>query len=65
MKLLVDETEFFPSKSEARRTIQSNGAAVNKQTVSLDHVVKSDHLINNRYLLLQKGRKNYFLVIAE
>lgn len=65
MKLLVDETQFFPSKGEARRTIESNGAAVNKQTISLDHVVKSDQLINNRYLLLQKGKKNYFLVIAE
>jgi tyrosyl-tRNA synthetase len=65
MKLLVDETQFFPSKGEARRTIESNGAAVNKQTVSLDHIVRSDQLINNRYLLLQKGKKNYFLVIAE
>jgi tyrosyl-tRNA synthetase len=65
MRLLVDETQFFPSKGEARRTIESNGAAVNKQTVALDHIIKSDQLINSRYLLLQKGKKNYFLVIAE
>jgi tyrosyl-tRNA synthetase len=65
MKLLVDETKFFPSKGEARRTIQSKGVAVNKQTISLDHIVKQDQLINNRYLLLQKGKREYFLVIAE
>jgi tyrosyl-tRNA synthetase len=65
MKLLVDETQFFPSKGEARRTIEGKGASVNKQTVALDYVIKEDQLINNRYLLLQKGKKNYFLVIAE
>ncbi|HYV95783.1 MAG TPA: tyrosine--tRNA ligase [Chitinophagales bacterium] len=65
MKLLVDDTQFFPSKGEARRTIESRGAAVNKQTISLDYIVKSEQLINNRYLVLQKGKKNYFLVIAE
>jgi len=65
IKLLVDETGFFSSKSEARRTIQSKGIAINKQTIPLDHIVKQDQLINNRYLLLQKGRREYFLVIAE
>src|SRR6185295_519680 len=42
MKLLVDDTQFFPSKGEARRTIESRGAAVNKQTISLDYIVKSE-----------------------
>ncbi|MFI5135960.1 MAG: tyrosine--tRNA ligase, partial [Chitinophagales bacterium] len=65
IQLLVDETNFFPSKSEARRTIQSHGASVNKQVISPELKVKSGDLINNRYLLLQKGKKNYFLVIAE
>ncbi|MBA3647621.1 MAG: tyrosine--tRNA ligase [Chitinophagales bacterium] len=65
MKLLVDETHFFPTRSDARRTIQGNGAGINKQQITLDQVVNADQLINNRYLLLQKGKKNYFLVIAE
>jgi len=65
MKLFVDETSFFPSKSEARRIFQSNGAGINKKNISLDQVINADQLINDRYLLLQKGKKNYFLVIAE
>lgn len=65
MKLFVDETQFFPSRGEARRTIMGNGAGINKKNISLDQIVGSDQLINNRYLLLQKGKKNYFLVIAE
>jgi tyrosyl-tRNA synthetase len=65
LQLFVDETQFLPSRGEARRIIQGNGAAVNKKSVSLAEVVTADRLINNRYLLLQKGKKNYFLVIAE
>ncbi len=65
IQLLVDETKFFPSKGEARRTIQSHGVSVNKRVASMDDIVKSEQLINNRYLLLQKGKKSYFLVIAE
>jgi tyrosyl-tRNA synthetase len=56
---------FFPSKSEARRIIQGNGAGINKKNITLDQIVSTEQLINDRYLLLQKGKKNYFLVIAE
>lgn len=65
MQLMVDETQFFPSRGEARRIIQGNGASINKQVIALNQIIKSGELINNRYLLLQKGKKNYFLVIAE
>ncbi|MEO6168411.1 MAG: tyrosine--tRNA ligase [Chitinophagales bacterium] len=65
MQLMVDETQFFPSRGEARRIIQGNGASVNKKIVGLNQIIKTAELINNRYLLLQKGKKNYFLVIAE
>jgi len=65
IQLLVDETSFFSSKGEARRTINSRGASINKQVISSELKVNSEHLINSRYLLLQKGKKNYFLVIAE
>jgi tyrosyl-tRNA synthetase len=61
----VEETEFFPSKSEARRLIESKGVSVNKNVISIDHRILAADLINSRYLLLQKGKKNYFLVIAE
>ncbi|MBX7108193.1 MAG: tyrosine--tRNA ligase [Chitinophagales bacterium] len=65
MRLLVDETQFFPSRGEARRMIQGKGVAVNKRIAGADDMIKSADLINQRYLLLQKGKKNYFLVIAE
>ncbi|MBK9732444.1 MAG: tyrosine--tRNA ligase [Chitinophagaceae bacterium] len=65
MKLLVDETQFLPSRSDARRIIQGNGASINKKNISPEEKINTSHLINDRYLLLQKGKKNYFLVIAE
>ncbi len=65
IKLFSEETNFFPSKAEARRIIQGKGASINKQTVSLNEIIKSETLINNKYLLLQKGKKNYFMVIVE
>jgi tyrosyl-tRNA synthetase len=65
IKLFSEETNFFPSKGEARRIIQGNGASINKQSVSLNEIIKSEKLINNKYLLLQKGKKNYFMVIVE
>ncbi len=65
LRLFVDETNFLSSKSEARKLFQSNAISINKQTISLEHIADSTQLINNRYLLLQKGKKNYFLVIAE
>lgn len=65
MQLLVDETQFFPSRGDARRMILGHGASINKQHVELNQNISAAELINNRYLLLQKGKKNYFLVIAE
>jgi tyrosyl-tRNA synthetase len=63
--VLADETNFFPSRSEARRTILSNGVSVNMEPAPSGTILKKDQLIHNRYLLLQKGKKNFFLVIAE
>jgi tyrosyl-tRNA synthetase len=62
--LLVDETGFFPSRGEARRTIQSNGVSVNKKVVTETEIISGDHLINSKYLVIQKGKKSYFLVTA-
>lgn len=61
--LMTDKTNFFPSKGEARRTIQANGFAVNKEKVAdAALVITTEHLLNNRYLLLSKGKKDNFLV---
>jgi tyrosyl-tRNA synthetase len=64
--LLTEKAPVFPSKSEMRKLIQSGGASVNKEKLtSPETVVDHSFLLNNKYLLAQKGKKNYFLLIAE
>ncbi len=64
--LLAEKTSVFPSKGEARRTIAGGGVAVNKVKVEgADDLVSQAQLIGGKYLLVQKGKKNYFLVIAQ
>ena len=53
-----------PSKSEARKLIKSNGFSVNKVKVGEKDTVDESSLINGKYLLLQKGKKDYTLVVA-
>jgi len=63
--LLAEKTSVFPSKGEARRTIAGGGVAVNKVKVEgPDELVAQSKLIGGKYLLVQKGKKNYFLLIA-
>ena len=62
---LLADTNIFPSKSEARKMVQGGGVSINKIKIdAVEHIVKSAELLNNKYLLLQKGKKNYFLLIA-
>lgn len=64
--LLAEKTEIFPSKGELRRAIQGNGLSINKEKVSdPELVVNASFLIGSKYILVQKGKKNYFLLIAE
>ena len=64
--LLAEKSAVFPSKGEARRTIAGGGVAMNKAKIeSPDAQVSANELINGKYLLVQKGKKNYFLLIAE
>jgi len=63
--LLAEKTEVFPSKGELRRTIKGNGLSINKEKVDDENlVINSDFLIGGKYILAQKGKKNYFLIIA-
>lgn len=56
---------IFPSKGEARKTVQGGGVSINKRKVeSVDFTVNSTLLLHDTYLLVQKGKKNYFLVKA-
>jgi len=60
--LLSELTGFMASKGEAKRALKENSIRVNKEIVSDVHTVSSDDLLNGRQLLLQRGKKNYFLV---
>ncbi|MBP5473513.1 MAG: tyrosine--tRNA ligase [Bacteroidales bacterium] len=64
--LCVDATNIFPSKGELRRLIQGGGVSLNKQKVdNMDLPITSDMLLNGKYLLVQKGKKNYNLVTVK
>ncbi len=62
IELLADKTNFLASNSEARRALKENSISVNKSKVDENTVVDASFLINNNYLLLQRGKKNYFVV---
>ncbi|TKB08197.1 tyrosine--tRNA ligase [Desulforhopalus sp. IMCC35007] len=65
IELLAAETTVFPSKGEARRTIKGNGLSLNKAKVTdQEYLVTASDLINGTYLLLQKGKKSYFVIEA-
>ncbi|PID88722.1 MAG: tyrosine--tRNA ligase, partial [Bacteroidia bacterium] len=53
---------IFASKGEARRMLKDNGVSVNKEKVKDNAIINTSHLIANKYILVQKGKKNYFLV---
>ena len=63
--LLAKYTNFLKSMGEARRSLKENSISVNKLKVSENTIVSNKDLINNKYLLLQRGRKNYYLVIVK
>jgi tyrosyl-tRNA synthetase len=55
---------FLPSNSEARRALQENSISINKEKATAARVVNADDLLGGRYVLLQRGKKNYFLLSA-
>ena len=64
--LLVDRTAVFPSKGEMRKLAQQGGVAINKEKISDAYAPASaDMLLNDKYIIVQKGKKNYFLLIAK
>jgi len=60
--LLNEKTGFLKSNGEARRALAENSIAVNKEKVSEDFVLTTKDLINNQFVLLQRGKKNYFVM---
>jgi len=63
LEFLADLSGIFPSRGEARRTVKENALSINKEKVKEDKVVGVDDLLNGKYILVQKGKKNYFLVV--
>ena len=59
---LAEKTQVFASKGEARRMIQSNAVSLNKEKIGTELLLSEIDLISNKYLLVQKGKKNYFLI---
>ncbi len=65
LSLLAEMTQVFPSKGEARKMIQANGVSINKEKLALDATIGENMLLDGKYMIVQKGKKNYFLLIAE
>jgi len=64
--LLTETAAVFPSKSEMRKITKSGGVTINKERLeNSDTVIDSSYLIGNKYVIAQRGKKNYFLLIAE
>ncbi len=59
---LAEKTQIFPSKGEARRMLKEGGVAINKDKVQESTELNNSSLLNGKYILVQKGKKNYFLV---
>jgi len=62
--LLATETNFLKSISEARRALKENSISINKRKITANTKITKDDLINGKYILLQRGKKNYYLVIV-
>ncbi|MCL2596576.1 MAG: tyrosine--tRNA ligase [Paludibacter sp.] len=64
--LLVEAAAVFPSKSEMRKMVQSGGVSINKQKIdNQDIIIDKKFLLNNKHILIQRGKKNYYLLIVE
>ena len=65
VELLATETAAFPSKGELRRTIKGNGLSLNQvKLTDQEYLVTGADLINGSYILIQKGKKNYYIIEA-
>jgi len=62
--LLAVSAGVFPSKGEARKMIQGGGVSINKRKIADSAQLKTEDLINDKFIIVQRGKKNYFLLIA-
>ncbi|WP_276388670.1 tyrosine--tRNA ligase [Eudoraea chungangensis] len=62
---LAAKTQFLGSNGEARRELKQNSISVNKEKVGETYRISKNDLINNKYVLLQRGKKNYFILVVD
>ena len=62
---LASETNFLKSNGEARRELKGNAISINKEKVKEDFLIKTEDLINNKYILIGKGKKTNFILVTE
>ena len=63
VELLAVKSPIFPSKGECRKMVQAGGVSINKNKVdSPDEEIREDNILNDKYILVQKGKKNYFII---
>ena len=65
VNILAEKTNIFTSKGEARRLIQSNAISINQEKINIDFTLSKKDLINNQYILVKKGKKDYFLITVK
>ncbi|MFJ1262289.1 tyrosine--tRNA ligase [Capnocytophaga canis] len=65
VELLADQSGFLKSRGEARRDLTANAISVNKEKVTEGFVASENDLIDGKFILLQKGKKNYFVVVVK
>ena len=64
LDIMAEKTKIFSSKGEARRMVKSNAVSINKEKITDEFSLSKNNLISNKYVLVQKGKKNYFLIIV-
>ncbi len=66
LDLLAEKTEVFASKGELRRMLKGGGFSINRNKMNdAELTIDSDYLLNNKYILAQKGKKNYYIIVAK
>ncbi len=66
IELLTEKASIFASKGEMRKMVQNGGVSINKEKIADQNLsITTDFLLQEKYLLIQKGKKNYFLLIIE
>ena len=64
LDIMAEKTKIFSSKGEARRMVKSNAVSINKEKITDKFSLSKNNLVSNKYILVQKGKKNYFLIIV-